>query len=386
MKEADTGRLHPLARRALGAIEPYVPGRSAEDVRRQYNLSTVAKLGSNENPLGVSARLRNALIRVIESVHQYPDPTCAALRRRLAERYRLSPDHVCVCNGVDNVLTCLGLAFLDAGDRCVIGAPTYTAYEALARLLYALPVEVPLRDWRLDLPAMAAAAEGPRQGTGNAKMVILCNPNNPTGTIVAHEEVDAFLRRLPPTTLPVLDEAYAEFVEDAAFPDSAALLQRYPNLIVLRTFSKIYGLAGLRVGYALASPDIIACFNQVREPFPVDRLAQAAAEATLDDDAFVRAAFENNRAGRVWLTAALSELGLHAIPSQANFVLVDLGRPADEVARALLPHGVIVRPGAMWRLPTWARISVGTADDNRRAIEALAAVLGARQQPKPANA
>lgn len=375
MKELQKTRLHPLARKSLAAIEPYVPGRSAEDVRKQYGLSTVAKLGSNENPLGISRRIRDAILGVIDGVHQYPDPTCASLRRRLAERYGLTPDHVCVANGVDNVLTCLGLAFLDAGDRCVVAAPTYTAYTALALLLEAVPVEVPLRDWRSDLPAMAAAAADPRRGTAGAKMVILCNPNNPTGTIVTHDEVDAFLRRLPPTTLPVLDEAYAEYVEDPAFPDSAALLRRYPNLIVLRTFSKIYGLAGLRVGYALASPDLIACFNQVREPFPVDRLAQAAAEATLDDDAYVRAAFDNNRAGRAWLAGALSDLGLRVIPSQANFVLVDVGRPADEVAKQLLPHGVIVRPGAMWRLPTWIRISVGNADENRRAAASLKTVL-----------
>jgi histidinol-phosphate aminotransferase len=368
MKKLQHARLHPLARKSLAAIEPYVPGRSAEDVRKQYGVSTVAKLGSNENPLGISRRIREALLGVIDGVHQYPDPTCASLRRRLADRHGLTPDHVCVANGVDNVLTCLGLAFLDTGDRCVVGAPTYTSYAALALMLNAEPVEVPLRDWRLDLPAMAAQA-------ARAKMVVVCNPNNPTGTIVTHSEVEAFLRHLPPTTLPVLDEAYAEFVEDAAFPDSAALLRRYPNLIVLRTFSKIYGLAGLRVGYALASPDLIACFNQVREPFPVDRLAQAAAEATLDDEAYVRASFENNRAGRAWLAGALSDMGLRVIPSQANFVLVDAGRSADEVARLLLPHGVIVRPGAMWRLPTWIRISVGTADENRRVIASLRMVL-----------
>jgi histidinol-phosphate aminotransferase len=360
---------HPLARKALAAIEPYVPGRSAEEVQEQYGLSSVAKLGSNENPLGVSPRIRNALLGAIDGVHHYPDPTSAALRRRIAARYEVTPDHVCVSNGVDNVLTCLGLAFLDTGDRCVVGAPTYTAYAALALLLNAVPVEVPVREWRLDLPRMAGAS-------ASAKMVIVCNPNNPTGTIVSHAEVEAFLQSLPPTALAVLDEAYAEFVDDPGFPNAAALLGRYPNLIVLRTFSKIYGLAGMRVGYALAAPDIIACFNQVREPFPVDRLAQAAAEATLDDEAYVRAAYENNRTGRAWLASALSGLGLRSIPSQANFVLVELGRPSDDVARQLLPHGVIIRPGAMWRLPTWARITVGTPDENRRAVAALKTVLG----------
>jgi histidinol-phosphate aminotransferase len=368
VNESPKSRPHPLARKALATIEPYVPGRSAEDVQKRYGLTSVAKLGSNENPLGVSSRIRDALAAAIDGVHHYPDPTCAALRRRLAARLAVTPEHICVANGVDNVLTCLGLAFLDAGDRCVIGAPTYTSYASLALMLNAIPVEVPARDWRLDLPRMAGAA-------ATAKMVIVCNPNNPTGTIVTHDEVDAFLRSLGPTTLAVLDEAYAEFVDDPAFPDTIALLRRYSNLVVLRTFSKIYGLAGMRVGYAVAAPEIIACFNQVREPFPVDRLAQVAAEATLDDEAYVRAAFENNRSGRAWLAAALSDLGLRHIPTQANFMLVDLGRPSDEVARQLLPHGVIIRPGAMWRLPTWARITVGTPDENRRAVAALRTVL-----------
>ncbi|HEV2438688.1 MAG TPA: histidinol-phosphate transaminase [bacterium] len=371
MNQPPKARPHPLARKALAALEPYVPGRSAEEVQEQYGLTSVAKLGSNENPLGVSPRIRDALLKVIDGVHHYPDPTCAALRRRVASRFGVTPDQVCVANGVDNVLTYLGLAFLDAGDRCVVGVPTYTAYAALALMLNAVPVEVPVREWRLDLPRMAGAS-------ANAKMVIVCNPNNPTGTIVTRDEVEAFLRGLAPTTLAVLDEAYAEFADDPAFPDSTALLGRYPNLIVLRTFSKIYGLAGLRVGYAVAAPDVIACFNQVREPFPVDRLAQAAAEATLDGEAYVRAAYEHNRAGRAWLTKALSDLGLRSIPSQANFVLVDLGRPSDDVARQLLPHGVIIRPGAMWRLPTWARITVGTPDENRRVIAALTTVLAAR--------
>ncbi|MHB8733093.1 MAG: histidinol-phosphate transaminase [bacterium] len=371
MNKPTKPRLHPLARKALAALEPYVPGRSAEDVQKQYGLTSVAKLGSNENPLGVSPRIRDALLAVIDGVHHYPDPTCAALRRRVAARFAVTPGHVCVANGVDNVLTCLGLAFLDTGDRCVVGAPTYTSYASLALMLNAVPVEVPVREWRLDLPRMAGAA-------ANAKMVIVCNPNNPTGTIVTHDEVEGFLKSLAPTTLAVLDEAYAEFADDPAFPDAAALLGRYSNLVVLRTFSKIYGLAGLRVGYAVAAPDIIACFNEVREPFPVDRLAQTAAEATLDDEAYVRAAYENNRTGRAWLAASLAEMGLRSIPSQANFVLVDLGRPSDEVARQLLPHGVIIRPGAMWRLPTWARITVGTAGENRRVIDALKSVLGAR--------
>jgi len=361
--------LPPRPRKALAALEPYVPGRSAEDAMERFGLAEVAKLGSNENPLGLSPRVREALIRSLDRIHHYPDGECTALRRRLAARLELTPAHFCVANGVDNVLTCLGLAFLDAGDRCVIGQPTYTAYAGLAKLLDAVPAEVPLRDWRFDVEAIAAASRG-------ARAVIVCNPNNPTGSILRHDEVRTLLERVSPEVLVVLDEAYAEWVDDSAFPDAVALLRRHPNVIVLRTFSKIYGLAGLRVGYAIAVPEVAGFLNQVREPFPVNRLAQAAAEAVLDDVDYVERSFENNRAGKTFLAGAMSALGLRHLPSQANFILVDLGRPAAEVAERLFARGVIIRPGAMWRLPTWARITIGTPEENARLVEALSAVLG----------
>jgi histidinol-phosphate aminotransferase len=335
----------------------------------RFGLTQVTKLGSNENPLGVSPRVREAVIRALGQVHHYPDSECTGLRRRLAGRLGLTPAHFCVSNGVDNVLTCVGLAFLDAGDRCVIGRPTYTAYAGLAKLLNAVPVEVPLRDWRFDVQATVKAAEG-------ARAVIICNPNNPTGSILRHDEVRALLAQVSPDVLVVLDEAYAEWVDAPAFPDAVALLREHPNVVILRTFSKIYGLAGLRVGYAVAAPEIIAALHQVREPFPVNRVAQAAAEAVLDDEAYVRASFENNRKGKAYLGEALGALGLRYLPSQANFILVDLGRPSAEVAERLFARGVIIRPGAMWGLPTWARVTIGTPEENARLVEALSSALG----------
>ncbi len=360
----------PRPRKPLAAFEPYVPGRSAEEVMERFGVTTVVKLGSNENPLGLSPRVREALLGALDRIHHYPDGECTRLRRQLAARLGLTPDCFCVANGVDNVLTCLGLAFLDAGDRCVIGHPTYTAYAALARLLGAVPVEIPLRDWRFDVDAAGKAARG-------ARAVIVCNPNNPTGSILRHSEVETLLARVSPETLVVLDEAYAEWVDDPAFPDAVALLRGRPNVVILRTFSKIYGLAGLRVGYAIASPEVAASLNQVREPFPVDRLAQAAAEAVLDDEAYVRSSFENNRQGKADLARAFGTLGLRHLPTQANFILVDLARSAAEVAERLLERGVIIRPGAMWGLPTWARITIGTPDENTRLVETLSAVLRA---------
>ncbi len=361
-------RRHPQARKALASIEPYVPGRSAEDVMERYHVREIAKLGSNENPLGVSPRVKDAIRAALDHIHHYPDPECTALRRRLALRLGVTPEHLMVANGVDNVLTGFGLAFLDPGDRCVIGAPSYAAYAWLVLLMGAVPVTVPLRDWRFDISAMAAGAPG-------AKALIVCNPNNPTGTIVRHEEMQALLSQTPPTTLVVLDEAYAEWADDPGFPDGVGLLREHPNLILMRTFSKIYGLAGLRVGYSVASPDLTACLYQVREPFPVDRLAQAAAEAVLDDEAYLRASFENNRVGKAFLAGALTDLGLRSIPSQANFLFVNLNRPADDVAERLLPSGVIIRPGTIWKMPTWARITIGTPEENRRLVDALTAVL-----------
>ncbi len=359
----------PRARSALAALEPYIPGRSAEEVTERFHLTTVTKLGSNENPLGLSPRVREALIRSLDRINHYPDGDCTRLRRRLADRLGLTPAHICCANGVDNVLTCVGLAYLDAGERCVLGAPTYTAYRNLVKLLGAVPIEVPLRDWRYDARATAEAAPG-------AKAVIVCNPNNPTGTILRHDELQALVERIPPDVLVVLDEAYAEWADDPGFPDAVALLRRHPNLVVLRTFSKIYGLAGLRVGYAIAAPEIVGSLDQVREPFPVDRLAQAAAEAVLDDEPYVRASFENNRRGKAFLAQAFAGLGLRHLPSQANFLLVDLGTPAAEAADRLLERGVIIRPGAMWGLPTWARVTIGTPEDNARLTAALSAVLG----------
>jgi histidinol-phosphate aminotransferase len=358
----------PRARSALAALEPYIPGRSAEEVVERFGLTTVTKLGSNENPLGISPRVREALIQSLDSIHHYPDGECTRLRTRLAERLGLSPAHFFFANGVDNVLTCVGLAFLDAGERCVVGTPTYTAYTNLAKLLGAVPVEVPLRDWRFDVRATGEAAAG-------AKAVIICNPNNPTGSILHHDEVGTLLDRVPAEVLVVLDEAYAEWVDDPAFPDAVALLRTHPNVVILRTFSKIYGLAGLRVGYAVAHPEITASLNQVREPFPVDRLAQVAAEAVLNDAPYVRASFENNRTGKAMLAKALTTLGLRHLPSQANFILVDLGQPAAAFAERLLERGVIIRPGGLWRLPTWARITIGTPEENTRLIEALRTVL-----------
>ena len=338
----------------------------------RFGLAEVAKLGSNENPLGPSPRVREALVRALDRIHHYPDGECTRLRRRLAERLKLDPAQFCFANGVDNVLTCLGLAFLDAGDRCVIGQPTYTAYVSLIRLHDAVPVQVPLREWRFDVPATARAADG-------ARMVVVCNPNNPTGSILRHDEVRALVESVSSEVLVVLDEAYAEWVDDPEFPDAVALLRSHPNIVILRTFSKIHGLAGLRVGSAIAAPDIAAALNQVREPFPVDRLAQAAAEAVLDDEAYLRASFENNRAGKAYLGEALDRLGLRHLPSQANFIFVDLGRPAAEVAERLFAQGVIIRPGAMWGLPTWARVTVGTPAENARLVEALSGALAIRR-------
>ncbi len=334
----------------------------------RYRVREITKLGSNENPLGVSPRVKDAILSALDRIHHYPDPECVHLRRRLAARLGVTPEHLMVANGVDNVLTGFGLAFLDPGDRCVIGAPSYSVYASLALLMGAVPVAVPLRDWRFDVSAMAAAASG-------AKALIVCNPNNPTGTIVRHDEMLALLRLTPSTTLVVLDEAYAEWADDPGFPNGVALLREYPNLILMRTFSKIYGLAGLRVGYSVASPDVTACLYQVREPFPVDRLAQAAAEAVLDDEPYLLASFENNLAGRAFLDAAFTDLGLQYVPSQANFLFVNLNQPADDVAERLLPRGVIIRPGTIWKLPAWARITIGTPEENRRLVDALAAVL-----------
>lgn len=355
------------ARPAIFDIQPYIPGKPIEEVQRELGITDVIKLASNENPLGPSARAMEALRAWIPEAHLYPDGGAVALKQRIAQAAGVEVRNVIVGNGSDELLKLLAETFLRPGDEVVVADPTFSEYSFAAFLMGARVVRVPLAKERHDLMAMAAAI-GPR-----TRMVFLCNPNNPTGTIVSAAEVAEFLAAVPEEVLVVFDQAYQEYVDDPEYGDGLPHVLAGHRAIVLRTFSKIYGLAGLRVGYGLAAPDLIELVERVREPFNVNRAAQVAATAALDDLEFVERSRELNRRERTRLMTALAARGLRVVPSQANFLFVDVGVDSVRLFRRMLSQGVIIRTGDIFGRPTFVRITVGTPEQNDRLLSVLMA-------------
>lgn len=353
-------------------LRPYVPGKPIEEVEREHGLSNIIKLASNENPLGPSPRAMAAIREAAASVALYPDASCFALTNALARHLGVSADTVVVGNGSDEIIHYLGLAFLRPGDEVLTGDPSFVRYEAAAVLNQAEYVPVPLREHRFDLEAMAERL-GPR-----TRMVYIANPNNPTGTVVSRDEAERFLDRCPEQTLVVMDEAYYEYVDDPDYPPCLQYIEEGRNVVVLRTFSKIYALAGLRVGYGVARREIVHALHQVREPFNVNSLAQVAALASLEDPDQVPRSRRANAEGRDFLYAAFRRLGLPYVETQANFVLVDVGTSSLPIYEALLRRGVIVRAGEKLGLPTFLRVTIGAMPDNERFIAELEALVRAR--------
>lgn len=341
----------------LENVPSYEPGAPPELVRARYGLDEVVKLASNEYPLAPFEEVKAAIAQSLDLLNRYPDGHSLDLRVALAEKHGHQADGVIVGNGSCELLLLLGDALLEGGDEVVFADPSFLLYRGACLRRAARPVAVPLRDFTHDLEAMLAAI-GPR-----TKMVIVCNPNNPTGTYLPAADVAAFARKVPHDVLIVIDEAYNEFVGAPDRQDTVRLTREHHNVIVLRTFSKIYGLCGLRVGYGLCGTDLCAALDRVRQPFNVNRLAQIAArEALRHDDQVVKRRAES-AALRAHLTSSLTSIGRPVVPSEANFVLVGadgLRHPREEVVAALMSLGVIVRDGLAFGLPGWMRVSVGT--------------------------
>lgn len=346
----------------------YEPGKPIEDVARELGLDPagIIKLASNENPLGPSPLAIAAATRALTQAELYPDGGCVALRAKLAARLALDPAQIVVGNGSNELLELLGHVFLRPGDEVVMGAPAFIVYKLVALLFGARPVEVPLVNHRHDLAALARAV------TPRTKLVFLPSPNNPTGTANSADEITAFVRALPEHVVFVFDEAYAEYLDNP--PDLRPLIAEGRKAIGLRTFSKIYGLASLRVGYGYASPELASLLQRVRQPFNVNAIAQAAALAALDDHDFVARARAANTAGLRQLESALTARKLDWVPSVANFLLVRVG-DGSRVFAELQKRGVIVRPVKPYGLPEWIRVTVGTEAQNNRFLTALDAVL-----------
>jgi histidinol-phosphate aminotransferase len=350
-------------------LRPYVPGKPIEEVEREYGVRNSIKLASNENPLGPSPRAVEAIQAALKNLALYPDGACYSLVQALSRHWEVAPENLAVGNGSDEIIHYLGVAFLRPGDQVLTGDPSFVRYESAAVLNEAEYVAVPLREHRFDLEAMAERLS-PR-----TRIVFIANPNNPTGTMVGRREVERFLDRCPEQTIVVMDEAYYEYVDDPDYPESWSYVREGRNVVILRTFSKIYALAALRVGYGMARPEIIQAVHQVREPFNVNSLAQAAAVASLSDPEQVVRSRRTNTEGREYLYAEFRRLGLPYVDTQANFILVDVRRPCRPVFEGLLRRGVIVRTADIYGLPTYLRVTIGTQADNARFIRELEGVL-----------
>jgi histidinol-phosphate aminotransferase len=353
------------ARRALDGIPNYVPGRSAEQVAGEHDLTDVVKLASNEGPFAPLPAALEAIAAAAANANRYPDDGGATLREALAAHYRVEPDQVLLGGGSVALCQQVLLATVDPGDKVVFGWPSFEAYPILAQQVDASIVRVPLRDQRYDLDAMAERV------TRRTRLVFVCNPNNPTGTVIGRAEVERFLARVPDDLLVVFDEAYREFVTTADFPDGVELLRSHPNVAVLRTFSKAYGLAGLRVGYAIATPAVIGVLRKTRVPFGVSSVAQAAAVASLaaQDEIVERIASVVGERGRV--VEAIRELGMPVVESHANFVWLPVPAQARALGAYLEQRGVVVRPFA----DVGVRVTIGAPDENDRLLKLLAAAV-----------
>ncbi len=359
--------LDRLLRASLVHFTPYKPGTSVDEVRRRFGFERPVKLSQNENPLGTSPRALAAL-RAIESLGDYVEDDHAVLRARLGRPYGLGPESVVLGHGSNELLALAFLAFVDPGDQVVMGVPTFSLFRKDAQVAGAEALEVPLREGVHDLDAMLRAV------TPRTKLVFVCDPNNPTGTRVERDALFAFAAALPPDVLLVLDQAYREFM-DAEGVEGVDVVRRRPATLVLRTASKIYGLAAVRFGYGYSSPAVVSWLDRVRLPFNVARPAAVAVSAALEDREFIARSVANNERGKAQLAAAFARLGLHAYPSAANFIAVEVPCEADAAYAALLERGVIVRSGDGLGMPRRLRVSIGTREENAAFIAALEELL-----------
>ena len=350
------------------AITPYQPGKPITQLAREMGLPVerIVKLASNENPLGMSPKARAALEQALNSLERYPDDF--ELKHALAQHTGLGMERIVLGNGSNDVLDILARVFLAPGRSAVFSQHAFAVYPLATLSAGGEPIAVPAKDFGHDLEAMCAAIRP------DTRVVWLANPNNPTGTFLPYPQLKAFLQCVPQDVVVVLDEAYNEYIPPAERVDTAAWLADFPNLVLTRTFSKIYGLAGLRIGYALASADISDLMNRVRQPFNCNNLALAAAVAALDDHAFVAQSYALNRAGMEQIVATLKRFGLSHIPSHGNFVTFKAGDAAT-VNRKLLEQGVIVRPIGGYGMPEWLRVTIGREGENTRFAEALERAL-----------
>lgn len=356
-----------LAVPGVRSLNPYLPGKPIEELARErgLNADAIVKLASNENPLGPAQSSLDAIASNLPGLARYPDGNLFNLRDALSRKLDIAPEQITFGNGSNDVLVLLAESWLSPESSAVLSEYAFVVYPIAVKAAGAESIVVPTRDWGHDLEAMAAAMRP------DTRMVFLANPNNPTGTAFNKQELLTFLDKVPEDVLVVLDEAYFEYADDAGHPDGVALLADYPNLVVTRTFSKAYGLAGSRVGYAVSSPEVASVLNKLRQPFNVNNLGECAAVAVLDDEEYLQKSRAVNAQGLEVLADGLEQLGFAFIPSKGNFITFDTGGDAQAVYQGLLQEGVIVRPVANYGMPRHLRVSIGLPKENARFLEAL---------------
>lgn len=359
----------PVARH-ISTIVPYPPGKPIEELEREYGIQGSIKLASNENPLGPSPRALAALNDALSRLHRYPDGSGYYLRQKISRKYSVPFDGIVLGNGSNEVIEFAIRAFVQPGDRVIVPEPSFLLYKLVTQMVGGETVSIPLRDYSIDLQGMLAAVDD------RTRVLFLTNPNNPTGTLLRKAPFDAFLAAVPPEVLVVLDEAYIEFARDDDTPQGFDYIhQEDPCLLVLRTFSKAYGLAGLRIGYGVTNPSVATYLNRVHQPFNTGSLSQAAAIAALDDEEFLSETLRTVWEGMEYLCREMDRIGLNTLPSQANFFLIQVPVDGKKVFEHMLRQGVIIRPMNAYGLPRHIRVNVGRPEENRRFVKALTLAL-----------
>lgn len=360
-------------RKTVLSIPVYEPGRPIEEIGRLYGLKKVIKLASNENPLGPSPKALAVISRAKNDINRYPDGSGFYLKTAIGRRHRIKSSSIILGNGTNEILHMLTLAFVDRGDEVIFGSPSFVVYEMESLIQEARIKKIALSDFRYDLKKILSAI------SRRTSLVFIANPNNPTGTFVTEKQVTDFMERVPPHVIIVFDEAYAEYAPQDIFPDTLKYIRRNRNVITLRTFSKIYALAGLRIGYGIARESIVKAMEHVRQPFNTGMLGQEAAIAALDDRRHLEKSFRLNQEGLAYLEGKFERLGLEYVPSGANFILIHIGKFANDIFRRLLREGIIVRSFA-GSLSQYLRVTVGMPEENKIFIKKLEKCLKKKQK------
>lgn len=351
-------------------IRPYKPGRPIEEVVRELGIKEeIIKLASNENPLGPSPKAIEAIIKAAGDINLYPDDNCFYLKGKMYEKFDQPAENIIIGSGSVELIELIFKAYVNPGDQVIMSEPSFIMYKIACQIFGGDRIAIPLKDYHHDIEAISRAINH------KTKIIILDNPINPTGTIINKNEFASFLKKLPDKVLLVLDEAYREYIEDDNYPDSLQYIKRFANIIILHTFSKIYGLAGLRVGYGFSNPDIIGALMKVRLPFNVNLIAQIAATAALDDTEYVRKSLQNNEAGKKYLYQEIKRLGLKYTPTYGNFILIHFNGDVQEVYEKAQQKGLILRTVREYGLPNSLRITIGTPAQNKKLIENLQKII-----------